>query len=197
MARKPKIELPSRSAAAAAAAAQRASVILKGTASPSRRVLTASEKDVLLALKGGLQIKSMMVEAMKLGLDQVVSVVPSIELHDLAVGGLPTRMLSGYVATLHLLKEADVLNAIGISGRTIQRRQDAKLGPEPSAAAIDFATILNRATEVLGDRDLAERWMTEPALGLDGRKPIDLLSSRQGAALVKDHLTRMDYGVYA
>jgi putative toxin-antitoxin system antitoxin component (TIGR02293 family) len=198
MPRAPKVVTPSRFAAAAAAAvAQGASVTLKSNAPRSRRALAAAETDVLLALKGGLQIKSTMVQAMKMGLGKVVSVVPSIELHDLAVRGLPTQMLSGYVDTLHLLKEAEVLSAIGVSSRTIQRRQDAKLAPEPSAAAIDFATILNRATEVLGDRDLAEQWMKEPALGLDGRKPIDLLSSRQGAALVKDHLTRMDYGVYA
>lgn len=195
MPRAPKVATSSRFAAASVA--QGAGVTLKGKASLSRRGLTAREKDVLSALGGGLQIKNVMVDAMKLGLDQVVSVVPSIELHDLAVRGLPTRMLSVYIATMHLLKEAEVFSAIGVSGRTIQRRQDANLGPEPSAAAIDFATVLNRATEILGDRDLAEQWMKEPALGLDGRKPIELLSSRQGAALVKEHLTRMDYGVYA
>ena len=43
----------------------------------------------------------------------------------------------------------------------------------------------------------AEQWLVTPALGLDGRKPIDLMSTRAGGEMVKAHLTRMDYGVYA
>ena len=196
MPRTPKIEMSTRSAAAVAAKGASVTLKMKGNASPPRRGLSAMEKKVLKTFER-LPIEAVTVDDLPMELDQMVAFVPTIKLHDLAVGGMPTRMLSGYVATMHLLKESDVLNAIGVSGRTIQRRQDAKLAPEPSAAAIDFATILNRATEVLGDRDLAEQWMKEPALGLDGRKPIDLLSSRLGATLVKDHLTRMDYGVYA
>ena len=35
------------------------------------------------------------------------------------------------------------------------------------------------------------------AIGLDNRRPIDLLSSAAGAEAVENALTRMEYGVYA
>ena len=39
--------------------------------------------------------------------------------------------------------------------------------------------------------------MLAPAIGLDNRRPIDLLSSAAGAEAVENALTRMEYGVYA
>ena len=42
----------------------------------------------------------------------------------------------------------------------------------------------------------AERWLAQPALGLDRRKPIDLLKTHPGARLVAQYLTRIEYGVY-
>ena len=59
-----------------------------------------------------------------------------------------------------------------------------------------FAEILAQATNALGSQEEAERWMMEPAMGLDNRRPIDLLSTAAGAEAVEDHLTRMEYGVY-
>ncbi|WP_273142238.1 antitoxin Xre/MbcA/ParS toxin-binding domain-containing protein [Halomonas sp.] len=59
-----------------------------------------------------------------------------------------------------------------------------------------FAEILTRAKDVLGDREEAKRWMNTPAMGLEGRKPIDLITTQAGYELVDDFLTRLDYGVY-
>jgi hypothetical protein len=42
-----------------------------------------------------------------------------------------------------------------------------------------------------------ETWLESPAIALEQRKPIDLLSTRAGVESVKDHLTRLEYGVYA
>ena len=56
--------------------------------------------------------------------------------------------------------------------------------------------IITRATDILGCRDEAIVWMTRPAMALDQRRPIDLLETAAGVKLVKDHLTRMGYGVY-
>jgi uncharacterized protein (DUF2384 family) len=38
--------------------------------------------------------------------------------------------------------------------------------------------------------------MERPALGLDGHKPIELLSTPVGMKLVKDFLGQIEYGVY-
>ena len=59
-----------------------------------------------------------------------------------------------------------------------------------------FAETLAKATEIFGSREEAERWMSKPAMGLDGERPIDLLQTVQGAELVNDFLGRLEYGVY-
>lgn len=56
--------------------------------------------------------------------------------------------------------------------------------------------MLEKATDVLGSRELAERWMVKPARGLDGEMPIDLIANSVGYELVTDFLTRVEYGVY-
>ncbi len=66
-----------------------------------------------------------------------------------------------------------------------------------SDQALRLASVAARAIDVLGSQQAAERWLSSPALGLDGRKPIDLLQSTEGTDLVKILLTRMDYDVYA
>ncbi|MNO09520.1 hypothetical protein D3C81_2327520 [compost metagenome] len=50
---------------------------------------------------------------------------------------------------------------------------------------------------MLGDRQQAVNWMTSPAMGLEGKAPIDLLTTQMGFELVEDFLTRMEYGVYS
>ncbi len=56
--------------------------------------------------------------------------------------------------------------------------------------------LLLRASRVLGSQEAAERWLEHPAIGLDRRRPIDLLATPSGAKMVEDYLTRIEYGVY-
>ena len=56
--------------------------------------------------------------------------------------------------------------------------------------------VADMATRVLGTRELAEHWLTQPALALDGRRPLDMLTTADGIEAVKDLLTRMEFGVY-
>lgn len=59
------------------------------------------------------------------------------------------------------------------------------------------ARILARATEVLGGAAQAQDWMTRPAMGLNRQRPVDLLETIQGAEIVDEFLTRLEYGVYS
>jgi putative toxin-antitoxin system antitoxin component (TIGR02293 family) len=89
--------------------------------------------------------------------------------------------------------------AVGISYRTYQRRRevpDKPLSPEQSGRTWKFAEILGRAIDLFGSQTEAEEWMERPAMALDRRKPIDLLSTPAGVESVEDHLTRLEYGVY-
>lgn len=126
----------------------------------------------------------------------------SLEAHDLLMGGLPSQAL------LHLTKEVAFLNteinldkAIGISVRTLQRRKNdgsaSVLSVEQSNRTWKFAEILGRTTEIFGSKQDAEAWMNSPAIGLDQRRPIDLLATAVGVEAVEDYLTRIEYGVYA
>ncbi|WP_280380119.1 antitoxin Xre/MbcA/ParS toxin-binding domain-containing protein [Pseudomonas sp. BN515] len=59
-----------------------------------------------------------------------------------------------------------------------------------------YTEILTRATQVLGSRDKAERWMVTPALGLERRRPIDLLANAEDLEVLETFLGRIEYGVY-
>lgn len=65
-----------------------------------------------------------------------------------------------------------------------------------SNAALALIEINGLAERVLGGHAAAEHWLSEPAIGLDGQRPIDLLSSSPGIESVKDLLQRIEYGVY-
>jgi putative toxin-antitoxin system antitoxin component (TIGR02293 family) len=89
--------------------------------------------------------------------------------------------------------------AVGLSLRTYQRRRDAldkPLSLEQSARAWKFAEILGRATEIFGSQAEAEAWLERPAMALEQRKPIDLLSTPAGVETVEELLTRLEFGVY-
>lgn len=124
-----------------------------------------------------------------------------LDAHDLLTSGLPNGALISLLKHLTVLRTADLLDtALGISLRTYQRRQtdDSKpLNAEQSARTWKFVEILAKATEVFGSQEEAERWMERPAIALDQRRPIDLMTTPAGSDLVEDHLQRLDYGVYA
>ncbi len=126
----------------------------------------------------------------------------ALDAHDLIVQGIPSKSLFHLVDGVQVLSTGDVLTkAIGISIRTLQRRRSEVkqklLSPEQSSRAWRFAEIIAKATEVLGTQAAAEAWLLEPAIGLDNRRPIDLLTSTAGAEAVDDYLTRIEYGVYS
>jgi len=124
-----------------------------------------------------------------------------LDAHDMIVAGIPSKSLLHLVDGIGVLSTGDALNkAIGISLRTLQRRKSdtapKALSAEQSSRAWRFAEIFAKATDVLGSQSAAERWLLEPAIGLDNRRPIDLLASAAGTEAVETYLTRLEYGVY-
>jgi hypothetical protein len=59
-----------------------------------------------------------------------------------------------------------------------------------------FAEILTRATTLFRSQAAAEQWLKQPAIGLDQRRPIDLMTTPAGLELVEDYVGRIEYGVY-
>ncbi|OLP52946.1 antitoxin [Rhizobium rhizosphaerae] len=124
-----------------------------------------------------------------------------LDAHELLLAGLPASALDHLVGQLVSIDKARSLEkAVGMSLRTWQRRRDTPSKPlsrEQSGRTWKFAEILSRATDVFGSLAEAEQWLERPATGLDQRRPIDLLATPAGVELVEDHLTRLEFGVYA
>jgi putative toxin-antitoxin system antitoxin component (TIGR02293 family) len=59
-----------------------------------------------------------------------------------------------------------------------------------------IATVTKQAADVFGSHAAAEHWLATPAIGLDQRRPVDLLQSAEGTDLVTALLTRIDHCVY-
>lgn len=124
-----------------------------------------------------------------------------LDVHDALISGLPTSALLhlqfhvALLATDHSLKKV-----IGISAKTLRSRKknasEISLSIAQSNRTWTFTGILWRATDVLGSQTGAEAWLSLPAIGLDQRRPIDLLCTTVGVDAVENLLTRIDYGVY-
>ena len=56
--------------------------------------------------------------------------------------------------------------------------------------------VIKRATEVMGDRNEAMRWLGTPVRALDYATPVSLLGTRAGATRVEDVLGQMEHGVW-
>ena len=150
--------------------------------------------------------------AQKLELQRIVSLLGGdrllahsvgnpFDVHEMLLQGLPGKALTHLVDSVVVLrKPASLEKAVGISLRTLQRRKDAPMKPlsqEQSSRTWKFADVLARATSVLGSQDEAEQWLERPAIGLNQRRPIDLLATAAGTEIVEDFLRRLEYGVYA
>lgn len=125
-----------------------------------------------------------------------------IAVHELILTGIPGKALERLVKQLPTIADnRDAFEkAFGMSERTYQRHKADKtkvLSPEQSSRTWNFARLLAKAAAVLGSQAEAEAWMLQPALGLEGRRPIDLLATAAGSDLVREYLERLDYGVYA
>lgn len=123
-----------------------------------------------------------------------------LDVHNLIKSGFPFDVLRFLMNSIPALRDPDFMQkAIGMSVRTSQRKNadGAVLTAEQSSKTWNFAEVMTQAEAVFGTKEDAIKWLNEPALGLDGERPIDLLSTSAGHDLVTDLLTRMEFGVYA
>jgi putative toxin-antitoxin system antitoxin component (TIGR02293 family) len=122
-----------------------------------------------------------------------------LEAHELLHRGLPRGALTSLLRKLHGFPVIEVSEALGISPRTLQRHKSTPavyLDVQQSGRTWKFAEILTKATRVLGSQAEAEQWLRRPAIGLDQRRPVDLLTTPAGVTLVEDYLERLEYDVY-
>lgn len=121
--------------------------------------------------------------------------------HDMVMKGVAGRALTRiWETTMGSLPADAILKAIGVSARTAHRIKadpDKPLDARTTDGIYRLESVRALAEEVLGSAEAANEWLSNEAMGLEFRKPIDLLSTSPGAEAVKTLLQRMKYGVYA
>ena len=63
------------------------------------------------------------------------------------------------------------------------------------AELIHLARINAKSVETFGNQAKAAQWLIRPTKALDGKAPVELLDSADGAAKVEDLLIRIDHGI--
>jgi putative toxin-antitoxin system antitoxin component (TIGR02293 family) len=128
------------------------------------------------------------------------SVIKSdLDAHELLHRGLPRAALSNLIDNLDVIEVSEASAALGMSLRTLQRHKNTPvvhLDVQQSGRTWKFAEILAKATRVLGSQDEAEQWLRRPAIGLEQKRPIELLTTPAGVKLVEEYLGRLEYDVY-
>ena len=121
--------------------------------------------------------------------------------HDAVMKGVSGRALTRiWESTRGALPADAVLKAIGVSARTAHRIKadpDTPLDARTTDGIYRLESVRALAEDVLGSAEAANEWLNAEAMGLEFRKPIDLLSTSPGAEAVKTLLQRMKCGVYA
>ncbi|GAP37748.1 hypothetical protein ISF6_3693 [Piscinibacter sakaiensis] len=115
--------------------------------------------------------------------------------------GVPGRALTRlWEDTKGRLPVEAVFRVIGVSPRTAHRikaEPDKPLDARTTDGIYRLESVRALAEDVLGSSEAADEWLASEAIGLEFRRPIDLLSSSPGAEAVKTLLQRMKHGVYA
>jgi putative toxin-antitoxin system antitoxin component (TIGR02293 family) len=88
---------------------------------------------------------------------------------------------------------------VQITPRTLTRRKaEGRLGPEESDRLVRASRVFGRALELFdGDADQALRWLSNEAIALGGRTPLDLAKSEVGAKEVETLIGRLEHGIPA
>ena len=125
----------------------------------------------------------------------------SVMAHDAVMKGVSGRALTRiWESTKGALSTDAILKAIGVSTRTAHRIKtdpDKQLDARTTDGIYRLESVRALAHEVLGSEEAANEWLDTEAVGLEFRKPIDLVITSPGAEAVKTLLQRMKYGVYA
>lgn len=120
------------------------------------------------------------------------------KLHECIRDGVPFSFLE------HLSRETGIElrvlgDAVGMSRSTLARRVKAgRLTCAESDRLYSMATIFDAAIELFeGDVLAMQDWMTSPVRGLDGKAPMEMLSTRVESRAVLNLIGRLEHGVIA
>ena len=144
---------------------------------------------------------------------QVSLTVPVHKKPDLKIVGFKSDDVMGQVAELKeglpggivavLSRELEVsrkelARIAGVAERTLIRKvQEGRLSPNQSERMERIARLLSKAIDVLGNKELALRWLKAPRSYFGGRPPLDYADTELGSQEVINLLGRIEYGVFS
>jgi putative toxin-antitoxin system antitoxin component (TIGR02293 family) len=110
--------------------------------------------------------------------------------------GLPPAAIR-HVKQALALADTQVSSALGVSPRTLSRLRKSRrrLPPVVGDRLYRLANIFALAREVIESEELAREWLRTPQIGLNGRRPLELMMTEAGAREVEDLLSRIELGV--
>jgi putative toxin-antitoxin system antitoxin component (TIGR02293 family) len=76
-------------------------------------------------------------------------------------------------------------------------KPEQNIPPRTAEVTLSVLRTYQKASEIFGTDELAQKWMKRPNTALNGRTPIESVKNRFGAEEVLDVLTRIEYGVYS
>lgn len=111
--------------------------------------------------------------------------------------GLPASAFERFSAVTGLSREV-LAKATGTSTRTLERRKarGARLDTAISERLVRLARLYAKASEVIGDNQLARQWMQTPRSAFSGQTPFEMAQTELGAREVEDLLLRVEHGVF-
>jgi putative toxin-antitoxin system antitoxin component (TIGR02293 family) len=109
--------------------------------------------------------------------------------------GLPTERLNKMARLLDVDRSL-LLRLLGVSERTVQRRQalSKRLSPSASDHLSRIDRIYGLALDVFGDGEKATQWLKRPSRALGSELPLQLLDTDAGAQQVEQELRQIQHG---
>jgi len=111
--------------------------------------------------------------------------------------GLPVDAIDALMEQYNLTSE-ELVNPLGVSISTIRRRhKHPQLTPPVSDRLFRIARIISIATDTLGGREKAARWLHKPNRALSGETPLSRLDTTIGYQQVEEVLFHIEQGLVA
>ena len=90
----------------------------------------------------------------------------------------------------------DIVEFFNLSGRTLRKyvKENIVLDPDSSEKILKIFSLYLYGCDVLGGSENFVKWIQRPSFGLRNKIPAELLYSSDGIDLVRDELSRIEFG---
>jgi putative toxin-antitoxin system antitoxin component (TIGR02293 family) len=131
-------------------------------------------------------------------IEQQIPLMTSLHLDlDTVEAGVPVATMAQFVAASGLqLKD---LYEVVIPARTLKHRKARKepLTSDESDKLVRLIRVYDQAVRVLGEKEKALYWLSEPKKRFEDRTPIQMLRTDLGGRMVEEMLGQIYYGMFA